>query len=153
VDKQIIINELKNIIGEYLKTQGLDLIDLIYRYEGRDLYLRILVDRPEGGITLDECKNLNQEIGKIIDEKNILQQSYILEVSSPGIDRPLKEKNDFLHCIGRKVKIFLNEKVNDKLEWDGIIIKAEDGSIYIEVKGEIIQIPISKINKAKQIIE
>lgn len=152
MDRETLINELSGIIGDYLKGKGLDLVDLIYRYEGRDLFLRILLDKPQGGVSLDDCAQLNNEISKILDEKDILQERYILEVSSPGLDRPLKQKSDFLRCINRKIKIFLNESINGKMEIEGVITKVEDDTVYIEVKREVIAIPLSKINKAKQII-
>jgi len=153
MDRQEIIVELKNIIGDFLKIQGLELVDLIYRHEGRDLALRILVDRAQGGITLGECAALNNQISEILDEKDILQEGYILEVSSPGLDRPLETKSDFLRCMNRKVKLFLNESINGKIELEGLISKVEDDSVYIDCKNATIQIPLIKINKAKQIIE
>lgn len=152
MDRQAIISELTSIIGDYLKNKGLDLVDLIYRYEGRDLILRIVVDRPEGGITLDECSWLNNELGRILDEKDIIPAKYILEVSSPGIDRPLRAKSDFLRCINRNVRFFLSESINAKFELEGSITKVEDEKVYIDVEGDIIEIPFIKINKAKQII-
>ena len=153
MDRQEIILELKNIIGDFLKIQGLELIGLIYRHEGRDLALRILVDRAQGGITLGECAQLNNQISEILDEKDILQEGYILEVSSPGLDRPLETRSDFLRCMNRKVKLFLNESINGKIELEGLISKVEDDSVYIDCKNATIQIPLIKINKAKEIIE
>lgn len=152
VDRQAIIEELRVIIEEYLKSQTLELVDLIYRYEGKDLVLRILIDKPEGGISLDECASHNQDISRALDEKNMLQTRYILEVSSPGLDRPLKTKSDFLRCINREVKFFLNEHIEGRLELDGVIQKADDQAVYIDTKGKTLVIPICKINKAKQII-
>ena len=152
MDRQEIIAELKNIIGDYLKIQGLDLVDLIYRQEGRDSILRILVDRPEGGITVGECANLNERISNLLDEKDILQTRYVIEVSSPGLDRALKTRNDFLRCINRRARFFLNESINGKIELEGLICKVENDSVYIESRNEIIEIPLTKINKAKQVI-
>jgi ribosome maturation factor RimP len=152
MDRQAIIEELKVIIEDYLKSQSLDLVDFIYRYEGRDLVLRILIDKPEGGISLDECASCNQNISRILDEENILETRYILEVSSPGLDRPLKTKNDFLRCINREVKFFLNESIEGKLELDGIIQKVDGAAVYIDTKDRSLAIPILNINKAKQII-
>lgn len=152
MDRQTIINELRSIIGEYLKMKDFDLIDLIYRYEGKDLFLRILVDKPEGGITIDECAQLNSEISIILDEKNILHLRYILEVSSPGVDRPLLTKKDFLRCINRKVRFRLGEPINDKMELAGLICKVDDDSVYVDVGGKILNIPLLKIITAKQII-
>ena len=152
MDRQEIISEVENIIGDYLKVQGLELVDLICRYEGRDLVLRILADRPEGGISLGECARLNIEISAILDEKDILQTRYILEASSPGIDRPLSTGSDFLRCVNRRARFFFNESVNGKLELEGTIIKVEDGVVFIDVEGESIDVPLAKINKAKQVI-
>jgi len=153
MDRLEIVSELENIIGEYLKAQRLELIELILRHEGQGLVLRILVDRLEGGITLDECAKLNIQISSLLDEKDILQARYILEVSSPGLDRPLKTKSDFLRCINRKVRFFLNEAVKDKIELEGTISKVENDAVYIERECEVIGIALAKINKAKQIIE
>jgi len=151
MDRQEVINELRIIIGDFLKNQNLDLVDLIYRYEGRDLILRLLVDKPEGGITLDECAYLNNGISVILDEKDILQQRYVLEVFSPGLDRPLKTKNDFLRCINKTVRFFLNEPINGRLELEGIITGVRDDSVYIDISGQTLEVPLSKITKVKQI--
>ncbi|MDD4893968.1 MAG: ribosome maturation factor RimP [Candidatus Omnitrophica bacterium] len=153
MDRQEIIEELRVIIGDYLKNQGLDLVDLIYRQEGRDFVVRILVDKPEGGITIGECAGLNIQISNLLDEKDILQTRYILEVASPGLDRPLKVKSDFTRCINRKARFFFNEPINGKLEIEGLINKVEGESIYIENENGIIEAPLTKINKAKQVIE
>jgi ribosome maturation factor RimP len=153
MDRQRVITELKNIIGDYLKIQGLDLIDVIYRYEGRDLILRVLTDKPQGGITLEECAQLNKQISNILDEKDILQTRYVLEVSSPGLDRWLKTKSDFGRCINRKVRFFLNEAISGKMECEGIINKVENNAVCVDSDDKIIEIPLLKIIKAKQVID
>lgn len=153
MDRRETIDELRIIIGDFLKNQNLDLVDLIYRYEGRDLIVRLLVDKPEGGITLDDCAYLNNEISRILDEKDILQQRYVLEVSSPGLDRPLKTKNDFLRCINKRARFFLNEPINGRLELEGIITGIRDDSVYVDISGQAIEVLLSKITKAKQIIK
>jgi ribosome maturation factor RimP len=153
MDRQALINELTGILSDYIKNQGLDLIDVIYRYEGRDLFLRILVDRPQGGISLDECARLNNEIGRILDEKDIMQTRFILEVSSPGVDRPLKTKKDFLRCLDREVRFYLSESIRGKIEVRGRITKVGDESLCVEIDGEIVEISLDKINTAKQALD
>lgn len=153
MDRYEIIQELKGVIGDYLGKCGLDLVDLTYRYEGRNLFLRVLLDKPEGGISLDDCAQLNNEISVILDEKNILKERYILEVSSPGLDRSLIEKKDFLRCIDREVKIFLKEPMGGKTEIDGLLIKVEEDTVGVDTASGIMYIPLAKINKAKQIIK
>lgn len=152
MDRQELISQLTNIISEYLKIKGFDLVDITYRYEGRDLILRVLVDRPYGGITIDECTLINKDIGTILDEKDIIKDTYTLEVSSPGIGRPLRTKNDFSRCINRKVQIFLLSPRDGRLEWQGTIERIENETIYIAVKDKVIEIPLSCVSMAKQLI-
>jgi len=144
--------ELKALIGEHLKLQGLELVDCIFRYEGSDLILRILVDRPGGGIALGECARLNREISQMLDEKEIVSERHILEVSSPGLDRPLRTKSDFLRCVGRKARFFLKSPLSGKIEIEGAITKTEGESVYVDLSGESLEVPLAVINMAKQIV-
>jgi len=152
MDKEAIASELRNIIQGFLGAKGIDLVDFIYRYEGRGLVLRILVDRLEGGVTLGDCAGLNKDIGRVLDEKNILEDSYILEVASPGLDRPLKTKNDFSRCKTKNVRFFFNQPINGKIELEGIIEGVGDVSLYIDNNTEKVEVPFSSITMAKQVI-
>jgi ribosome maturation factor RimP len=152
VDRTRLKEELKAVIEEYLKDKNIELVDLIFRPEGGNLVLRILVDKPEGGINLEECALLNEAISMMLDEKGLLQDRYILEVSSPGIDRPLANKNDFSRCIFRNVKIFLKEPINGMWEPEGVISSVTDAAVFLEMDGQNLEVPFSKINRAKQII-
>ncbi|MBM3255584.1 MAG: ribosome maturation factor RimP [Candidatus Omnitrophica bacterium] len=153
MDRYEITQELSKIISEYLARRGLELIELLYRREGRDQVLRVLADRLEGGISLGECAKLNRELGGLLDEKGILQEGYILEVSSPGLDRPLREKKDFLRCKDKSVKFFLKEPVEGKLEWDGLITAVDEDTVHINTADKQLIIPLNKINKAKQLLD
>lgn len=153
MDKQVFIEELRGIIGGYIEARGLELVELIYRYEGKNLFLRILTDKPGGGITIDECAELNTRIGALLDENGPLaQQRYILEVSSPGLDRPLAKKSDFLRCIGREARFFLSEPLNGRPEYEGQIVRVDDSAVYVDIGASVMDIPLGKIKKAKQII-
>jgi len=153
VDRDRVIRVLEVIIGDYLKAQGLDLVELTYRYEGRDLVLGVLADKPQGGISLGECANLNKGLRNILDiEGSMLQENYSLEVSSPGLDRLLKTRKDFLRCLDKRVYIFLNEPLNGRVELEGTINKVEGESVHIDREGISIEVPLLNIKKAKQII-
>lgn len=143
---------MRQIIEDVLRSKGLELIDLIYRFEGRDLFLRVLTDRPEGGISLGECANLNREIGAILDQRDILRERYVLEVSSPGIDRPLLTKNDFIRCLNRDVHFFLLEPINAKIELEGRVERVEGESVFVDIDGEKVRIELAKIRKGKQVV-
>lgn len=153
MDRDSQIRELEGLLGDYLKSQGIDLVELVHHYEGSDLVLRLLVDLPEGGISIGECARLNAEIGRLLEERNIPDMPFLLEVSSPGLDRPLKTRSDFQRCLKKKVRFFLNSAVNAKIEWDGIIVRIEGESLFIDAQAKILEIPLAYINKAKQILE
>jgi ribosome maturation factor RimP len=151
MDRLSIIGELRAIVEDYLKGKNLILVDLIYRYEGNKLILRILADRPEGGILVEDCASVNNDIGRILEEKDLLKENYILEVFSPGLDRPLKTKDDFRRCLNRAARFFFNEQVNGKLELTGIIKKAEEDKIYIGTEAALIEVPLAKVRMGKQV--
>lgn len=151
MDRQRLAEEIRKTIADFISEQGLELVDLIYRYEGRDLYLRILVDYPEGGITIGECAGLNSSIGRILDEEDIIGSRYILEVSSPGLDRPLRTKNDFLRCLNKEAIFFLRQSVNGRLELSGRISEVRDDAVGIDIEGSLVWVNLADITKAKQL--
>ncbi len=150
--KAVLTNELRLLLKDYLGSLNFVFVDIICRYEGSDLVVRVLADRPEGGINLDECAGLNRDIGRLFDEKDIIRERYILEVSSPGLDRSLKTKDDFSRLLNKKAKFFLNEAINGKLEWDGLINKVGQESVFIITESGILEVPFLRINRAKLII-
>lgn len=160
--------KLKEIICPVLKQESMLLVELRFIRTRGSCLLRLLVDREDGGITLGDCSQLNEKIGLALDSADILEQRYILEVSSPGIDRLLKTKNDFLRCLNKKIKIFLRERIVGRLELEGIVSMVEKDSVVVNIEGgdslikrkpldeqtqESLQIPLSNIAKAKQMIK
>lgn len=147
-----ISEELKQIIQPALQQDGFELVELTFAQYRYSSTLALLVDRIGGGITLGDCTMLNRKIGELLDARDIIGQKYLLEVSSPGIDRPLKTKNDFLRCVGKTVKFFLREAIDGKIELDAQIQGADDNTVKVEARQGALEIPLSNINKAKQII-
>lgn len=147
-----ITEELKNIIQPVLDEENIELVELNYFRTRNSSLVRLLVDRRDGGIKLGDCARLNQKIGDILDSIDVLKERYVLEVSSPGLDRPLKTKNDFLRCIKRNVKFFLIEVINGKIEIEGIVNNVEDDKVILDIKDGVLVIPFINIAKAKQVI-
>jgi ribosome maturation factor RimP len=152
VNKQL-VEKIREVVEEFLKNSGYELVDSLYKYEAKKLVLRILTDRPQGGITLDECADLNNRIGDLIEKQNLIKESYVLEVSSPGLDRPLKESQDFKRCIDKKIVVFTSQYVDGKMQYSGIIKGVNDKFLNLEVEDKELQIPLDKITKAKQLID
>ena len=153
MDYQGFVEELKKIILPILEEQSLELVELNFIRASRKPILKLLVDKKYGGISLEECAELNKCIGDILDAQGIMSDRYILEVSSPGLDRPLKTKSDFLRYINRRVRFFLSESINGRTELEGVISRVDDDIVYVDIDGNIIDIPLAKINKAKQTLE
>lgn len=149
---QEMIAQLNRIVSDFLAENNFELVEFIHRYEGRDLVLRLLVDKPEGSISMGECAQLNRRIGQLLDEKDIIASRYILEVSSPGLDRPLKTREDFMRCLNKQAVFFLNDLVNDRCQWQGLISKVGEHSVFIIQSGQVLEVPLTKINKAKLVI-
>lgn len=153
MDRYETTRELQELIGGYLKERGLVLVELILQRSGSGLSLRVLADRPEGGISVGECGSLNTGIGALLESReDLLAGSYILEVSSPGLDRPLREKGDFARSIGKRAHFFLLEPAAGKIELEGIIEKIEGESVFARIQDDLTEIPMSAIRMAKQVL-
>lgn len=152
-----VVLKLKPLFVVCLDQKGFVLVDLkIYRDYHGQLILEVLADRIEGGITVDECVGISRELMDVIEKSGDLNQDYLLDVSSPGLDRPLVEYSDFSRVKGREVNVFLKEKVAGKIEYRGVVELADKDKIVMKIirKKETItiEIPLNKVNKAKQVI-
>lgn len=149
---QEILQQLKEIVLSCLKNNNLELVEINYSGRAR-LLLTILIDRPEGGVTIGECALMNNIISKAMEAANILNSSYVLEVSSPGVGRPLKASQDFYRAINRKVRCMLVEPISGKKEIEGLVKEADEESVTLDTNTDEIKILYSNIAKAKQIIK
>lgn len=147
-----LVDKLKEAISPLLDEMDVELVELNLVGSRTRPTLQILVDKS-GGINLSECAKLNQLIGELLDARNLIDTRYVLEVSSPGVDRPLKTKNDFLRYIGKKAVFYLSEPVLNRIELQGTINGIDAESVLVCVGQETAAIPLDKINKAKQIID
>ena len=110
---------VEEIMNEILQGTKYELVDVEYIME-RDWYLRIFVDKA-GGIDLDDCQYLSEKVGAILDKEPLMKDPYILEVSSPGIDRVLKKDRDFIREVGKAVDVTLYAPINGKKNFTGIL--------------------------------
>lgn len=124
-----------------------ELVDVEFLKENNQWVLRVTIDKPEG-IQLADCEKVNRLLGDYLDEKDPIERSYNLEVSSPGIERPLKKAADYERFIGREARVLTYAAVNGSKKFDGIIAGVEGENIHLEVSGERMIIPMDKISKA-----
>ncbi len=109
---------------------GFELVDVEYVKEGGTWYLRAYIDKP-GGITVDDCEAVSRRFSDILDEKDYIEDSYVFEVSSPGLGRPLKKEKDFARSIGEEVEIRTYRAVDRQKEFVGILKRYDDETVTI----------------------
>jgi len=149
--EQQFIDKIRELILPFLDQQRIELVELNFRRQGTSGMLKFLVEKA-GGITLEDCIFLNQEISAILDQHpDILAERYILEVSSPGLDRPLTSDRDFVRAMGKEVQVFLKEAWEGKFEYQGEVEDVIGQKLWLkESDGGIIQIPLEVIQKGKR---
>lgn len=138
---------IEELITPIIARNNAYLVDVKLQGMGRRKLLRIYVD-TYSGITLDECTLISRELSKLLDKYNIIEGSYNLEVSSPGIDRPLTEKRDFAKNIGREVELY-HDDLSVKSPISGKILKVDENFLELEEKKEILKLKLNKVIKGK----
>ncbi|MGL4970406.1 MAG: ribosome maturation factor RimP, partial [Cetobacterium sp.] len=122
-----------------------------YIQEGGYLYVRIFIEKTDGDITLEDCGSLSNEIDETID--SLIPHKFFLEVSSPGVERPLKKEADFVRFNGEKIKVSLKHKLNDNKNFEGIIEDFKDETLFLNIKGQTLEIPFKEIKKANIVFD
>lgn len=136
--KKSISEVIEELVNPIIEEQNLELFDIEYVKEGKAKYLRIYIDK-EDGVTIDDCQIVSQKLSKILDEKDPIVEAYFLEVSSPGIDRPLKKEKDFEKYKGREVDIKLYQALDSKKEYSGILLGLENDIVKIESEEKVLE--------------
>lgn len=140
--------EVERLVLSILKEEGLELVDIEYKM-GRDRgILRLYIDKP-GGLKIDDCERLSKKIDPILERSDIIRSHYLLEVSSPGLDRPLKREKDFKRFIGRPIKVKTFAPINNQKTFVGTLKDYKEGVVTLETREEkVIEIPMKNIAKA-----
>jgi len=140
MNKKEIIEIVKNICNSLAEELGYELVDAEFLKEGSSHFLRVYLDKP-GGINLDDCQKMSQLLSEKLDEKDPISIPYYLEVSSPGLDRPLKNDKDLKRNLGKEVDIKLYESLDSKKIIEGYLENYDDKEIIIKTEtGKIINI-------------
>ena len=119
------------LLEPIVEANNLELVDLEFVKEGVNWYLRVYIDK-DGGVNIDDCEAVSRALEAKLDEKDPIEQAYILEVSSPGIDRPLKKEADFVKYQGEIIDVKLYKAVNGSKQYQGKLLGLENGVLSIE---------------------
>jgi ribosome maturation factor RimP len=149
INIQQAITELATPIVEGLNYE---LVDVEFIKEGTNWYLRIYIDKL-GGISIDDCQAVSEKISEILDEKDPIEQFYYLEVSSPGLERPLKTERDFIKYKGELVEVKVFQPINGKKIFEGELIGLIEDKIVINQGGNNIEFEKDKVARVKRAIK
>ena len=129
-------------------AHGLILVDLDVRGGGRRTVLRVFVDKP-GGVTIEDCRRLSQELGDLVDVSGLIAGGYDLEVSSPGLDRELRRDREFRWAIGKLVRVWTREPISGRREFGGRLTDVGETSISVADADGSVAIPRAVVTKAR----
>ena len=150
--KAPVTQSVTELIEPGLLADGLELVDVEFKKEGKNWILRIYIDR-EGGVTLADCQKVSRLAGDLIEVEEVIEPVYTLEVSSPGLNRVLKKEKDFLKYSGKKIYVQCHAFMDGRKKFTGILTGFIDQSIHLEVDGQHYTIPLNLVAKANLVIE
>lgn len=145
-----VLEKVEKLLLAQLKVDGLELFDLSIKRKNSSTLVEVLIDRPEGGINIEQCSSINRLLADEIEVRQWLDDPYSIEVSSPGLDRPLVVEKDFKRVIGKPIRVHLKEKLSGKLEHHGKLTAVASDAIVMLSKNSEIRIFYDKIQKAVQ---
>lgn len=128
--KEIYEQKAETILLPIVDANGFELVDVEYVKEGSNWYLRAYIDK-EGGITVDDCESVSRAFSDKLDEEDFIEEAYIMEVSSPGLGRPLKKEKDYARSMGKELEIRTYRAINKEKEFYGILEAYDDNSVTI----------------------
>jgi len=145
-----ISDQVEQLIEAPIESLGYEVVGVEYNKNGHDAILRIYID-SEQGISIEDCERVSHQVSGILDVEELITVAYSLEVSSPGFDRPLFKARDFERFAGSEAKIAMKLPINGRRNFKGILQGFSDGNILIEVDGEVYDLPLTKLAKARLI--
>ena len=146
---EFVIDKIEEFAEALLPSLGLELVEVQFRREGHGWVLRLFID-CEGGVSLDNCTEVSREVSRFLDVEDLIGHAYHLEVSSPGLERPLRSLADFQKFSGEKARIRLRESLDGQKVFIGTIGQVEHDTIGLELEaGGTIRFTVEQISKAR----
>ncbi len=149
IDSEKIIEVLGEYIEPLLLDMALELVEVEFRREGHGWVLRVFIDSTSGGVNLDACAAVSREVSAYLEVEELIDHAYHLEVSSPGVERPLKKKKDFVRFVGRKARIKIKEPIDDQRVFIGILEGLEGEAVVLLVDEVPVRLELDQISRAR----
>lgn len=152
MNKKELRKEIYPLAEEVAEELGYEIVDIEFQNGSKHDLLSIFIYKKEG-IDLDDCTEMSRNLEKKLYDLDILKNPYYLEISSPGLDRPLKTKDDYRRNVGKEVDLKLYAPIDGKKEFSFVLDKYDDEFVYCNIDGEELKIPIKSISSMKQTIK
>jgi len=154
------LEQIRAIAERVARSHGLEIWDIVSRRETTGQIVRVFIDRPgpaataEESVSIEDCEQVSREIGTILDVEDPLPFAYTLEVSSPGLNRPLRGEQDYRRFAGRLAKLVVSEAVDNQTAFEGRLRGVEDGTVLLEgPKARMHRLPLRLITRARLAVE
>ena len=146
------LDKIRNVIGRVVQGMDYELVDVEWTNQSGWI-LRVYIDGP-GGVTLDDCTRVSHQLSTTLDVEDLIEARYSLEVSSPGLDRPLRKESDFRRFVGQKAKIRTRHPVGEnRRNFSGTLIAVENGRVRIDVGDQVCDVPVDDVEKANLVYD
>lgn len=142
------LGKIETLISGILEQENAELVDWEYLNDKGRWVLRIFIDK-EPGVTLDDCEYFSDRVGSALDATDLMERAYVLEVSSPGIDRLVKKDKDFERFAGRGVRVSLNSQVEGRRHLRGRLLGLKDGDVAVEAEGRTWRLPRKEVAEVR----
>lgn len=148
-----VIAQVEGLLPPIASRMGLETIDVQLVGDAHRAVVRVLMDRPEGGITVEECARVNEALSRQLDLYDFFVDPYTLEVSSPGLDRPLRADADFRRFAGRRAEITTYAPVDGQRRFRGLLLGVVGDAVVLQLQERQVQVPKSEIAQARLVVE
>ncbi len=146
--QQEITTKLLDICEPVVAGAGYELVDIVFRREQHGWILRVFIDGV-GGISFADCTRVSRELGPVLDVADPIPQAYSLEVSSPGVNRPLRTQDHFHESIGSIAKVVLGHGLDGRRNFKGEVVAVEPETVVMDIDGQQFRLPVSDIDSAR----
>lgn len=146
-----IVTVVENFSRPIVEALGLELVEVQFRRES-GWVLRLFIDSPKG-VTVDDCAAVSRQVSSYLEVEDVIEQAYTLEVSSPGLERPLKRKEDFVRFSGRQARIKLREPIDGQRVFIGLLSTLEENILTMDIEGRLMKFDLDAITRARLVLE
>jgi ribosome maturation factor RimP len=147
-----VADRIHALVVPAVEAAGYELVEVQWKHEQVGWIVRLLIDAP-GGVSHKDCERVSREVSVLLDVHDVVPHAYHLEVSSPGLDRPLRTEAHFRQFLGKRAKVKLREGQDGRRNFTGVIVKVEPGRVVLEVDGQEHALVLADLDKASLVPE